>query len=63
MKKCNDSCFAICDFCIHYEDESKKNGSEEFSGYGICNIDNTEVSASDSCETNFHCFRVHLEEK
>jgi len=58
MKKCNDNCLPVCDFCKLYTDYSILKGLEEFQGIGVCEADNTEVLASDSCYNNFHCFNV-----
>ena len=55
MKKCNNDCTPICDFCINYKDYGSET-NDEFQGIGICLKDDTEVLASDFCTTNFHCF-------
>lgn len=58
MRKCSENCFAICDFCKFYLDNSVLNNNDEFEGIGVCKIDNSEVTASDYCYDNFHCFRA-----
>lgn len=57
MKKCNNDCTPICDFCINYKDYGNET-NDEFQGIGICLKDDTEVLASDFCTTNFHCFNI-----
>lgn len=54
MKKCNEHCIPSCDFCKSYRDEGLE-GNKEFAGIGMCEVDDTEVCASDFCD-NFHCF-------
>ena len=54
MVKCSEDCFPICDFCKHYEDY----GIDEFQGDGICLKKDIEVECCDSCNDDFHCFRV-----
>ena len=46
MKKCNNDCTPICDFCINYKDYGNET-NDEFQGIGICLKDDTEVLASD----------------
>ena len=52
MKKCNNDCTPIFDFCINYKDYGNET-NDEFQGIGICLKDDTEVLASDFCTTNF----------
>lgn len=65
MKKCSNECIPVCDFCKFYKDYSilNKNENEEFEGIGMCICKNKEVSASDCCYTNFHCFNVKTKNK
>lgn len=58
MKKCSEDCIPICDFCKFYKDYSISDENKEFQGIGVCEVDNTEVFASDCCYNNFHCFNV-----
>lgn len=57
MKKCNEHCVPVCDFCVNYKDYGLST-NEEFEGVGICLINDSEVSASDFCIDDFHCFNV-----
>ncbi len=57
-KLCGDGCHIICDSCQHYIDEYHDKDNK-FSGEGVCNIDNRQVSATDGCN-NFECFRIKL---
>lgn len=54
MIKCSKECEALCDFCIHFIEDSSYEGYND----GYCDIDNKPVSRCDYCEDNFHCFRV-----
>lgn len=58
MTKCSDNCLPVCDFCKFYTDYSILKGIEEFQGIGTCEVDNTEVLASDYCQDNFCCFNA-----
>ena len=58
MNKCSNSCLPVCDFCKFYTDYSFLQDDSEFEGVGICEYDNMEVCASDSCN-NFYCFNAN----
>ena len=63
MKKCNEECYPLCDFCIHYnfngediKDESGKVVAKGaiYVGKGFCTKHHRQQDPEDSCE-DFHC--------
>lgn len=46
MKKCDDYCIAICDYCTHFKWFNRES-DDEFDGK--CEIDNLKKYAMDSC--------------
>ena len=58
MKKCNDNCHEVCDFCVFYRDEDKVRGKLFNAGEGDCILYGKHVGAGDgqNCD-GFRCFR------
>ncbi len=51
MKKCDDDCEPICDFCFHIR-KNKKDGGESY-----CEILDRYVSWGSYCD-EYYCFRL-----
>jgi len=53
MKKCNEECVTICDFCIHFlMFKTKEGGNVDGSGY--CGLHKKEVDCVEECN-DFYC--------
>jgi hypothetical protein len=58
MKKCNEGCHVICDFCLHFEHERDDDG--DLTGGGYCVFHEKTVSFTYGCD-DYHCFRLAKE--
>ena len=64
MRKCNDKCYPLCDFCKHYQfngDDLIRNGKTFkgaiYTGKGFCTFHHRRQEPQDQCD-NFHCKNV-----
>lgn len=55
MRKCNDECYPLCDFCKHYNFNGDENGA--YTENGFCTFHNQKKDPSDFCE-DFYCFNI-----
>lgn len=56
MKLCGQECKPFCDLCRFYKDYGIIKGKDVCQGIGICELDITEVLATDFCyNSKFVC--------
>jgi hypothetical protein len=59
MKKCNEDCIPVCDFCLYYEFNADDEGA--YTGDGWCSYNKKAVEPYDMCKY-FYCSRLYRRE-